>query len=719
MSRRRWTIAILFSAVLLAVIYAQTRGQGDASAGNQPTTGQASDGTSGDATGDATGDANGNDAATSDAGDHSQPGNDAKPNDGSSAASKGPLVWPLVILVIGIAVVLGLIIVLKVNAFIALISAAIVVSLLAPGALAERISRVAGAFGSSVADIGIVIAMAAVIGKCMLDSGAADRIVRAFLSLLGEKRAPLALMGSGFVLSIPVFFDTVFYLLVPLARSMHRRTGRQYMLCIMAIVAGGAITHTLVPPTPGPLVMADNLNFDVGWMIMIGGLVAIPTACVGMIASFVIDRLMKTPMRQIGATPDPEPLDDSQLPPLWLSLMPVLLPVFLISTNTVFTTIADGQHAALLRNGDVLDWPALHGKLRDEAARDEPSPGRRIVEFLWKDRLADPASRAALLAELEQRGNAAEGADQERVAALMKETRSRDALIALIEQEEPWTDDQKNEFLSGMNQYVLPNKSFHRGGEETAFLGIMLNPAARGQISKDRLRMKKSDAERMNRALLESAYPSLIAPHQWNTLWRRAADVSAIFGNASLALMISTVIAMLTLVRQRKLSRKELANVAEVSLMSGGVIILITAGGGAFGKMLGEAQVGEAIQNLFQINPEAGGAGMLFLVLGFAIGSLLKIAQGSSTVAMITGTAMLSSIAAPEVLGFHPVYLATAIGGGSLIGSWMNDSGFWIFAKMGGLTEAETLKSWSVLLIVLGTTSFLITLALAKIMPLV
>jgi len=715
MSRRRWTIAILFSAVLLTVVYAQTRGQGDTSTGNQPTSGQAADGTSG------------NDADSSDAGDGPQSGDGSTKTDTApsiataqpATSSTGPLVWPLVILGIGIAVVLGLIIVFKVNAFIALISAAIVVSLLAPGALADKISRVAGAFGSSVADIGIVIAMAAVIGKCMLDSGAADRIVRAFLHLLGEKRAPLALMGSGFVLAVPVFFDTVFYLLVPLARSMHRRTGKQYMLCIMAIVAGGAITHTLVPPTPGPLVMADNLNFDVGWMIMVGGLIAIPTACVGIIASYFVDRILKTPMRQIGTAPEPKPLEDSQLPSLWVSLLPVVLPVMLISANTVLTTIADGQHAALLRQEEVLDWPALHQTLREQAASREPSPGRRIVDFVWKDRPADPASRNAVLAELEQRASAAQGADHERIAALMREARSRDAMISLIEQQEPWTDDQKTEFLSGLNQYLLPNKSFHRGGEETAFLGVMFNETARGQITRDRLRMKKSDAERMNRALLESAYPSLLAPHQWNTVWRRAADVSAIFGNASFALLISTVIAMFTLVKQRNLSLVELAGVAEVSLMSGGVIILITAGGGAFGKMLGEAQVGQAIQNLFQIDPEGGGAGMLFLVLGFAIAMVLKIAQGSSTVAMITGSAMLATIATPEVLGFHPVYLATAIGGGSLIGSWMNDSGFWIFAKMGGLSEGEALKSWSVLLIVLGITSFLITLGLARIMPLV
>ncbi|MEQ9065167.1 MAG: SLC13 family permease, partial [Gimesia chilikensis] len=167
--------------------------------------------------------------------------------------------YPFIILAIGIATVIGMIIFLKINAFLALITAAMVVSLLGPASAdgINRMKRVAIAFGDSVSGIGIVIALAAIIGKCMMDSGAADRIVRTFLKVMGEKNASFALMGSGFVLAVPVFFDTVFYLLIPLARSLYRSTKRNYLMYVMAIAAGGAITHTLVPPTPGPLAMAD------------------------------------------------------------------------------------------------------------------------------------------------------------------------------------------------------------------------------------------------------------------------------------------------------------------------------------------------------------------------------------------------------------------------------------------------------------------------------
>lgn len=489
---------------------------------------------------------------------------------------------PLIILGVGMAVVLGLIIGLKLNAFLALITAAMVVSLMGVGLMGgdwwDSIARVATAFGKSAGGIGIVIGMAAVIGKCMLDSGAADRIVRAFVRLFGEKRSPVALMGSGYVLAIPVFFDTVFYLLVPLARSLYRRTHKRYLLYVLAIACGGAITHTLVPPTPGPLVMATTLGFDVGLMILVGGLVALPSAAAGLIFSDLLDRWMPIPMRSIGEQPEPEPLKDSELPSLWLSLLPVVLPVLLISTNTVVETTAK----SLIRK-------------------------------------------------------------------------------ELIQQK---VEMQPEEINGKINE-------------------LLRTPDA-----------------------ITNATAKKLA---------NCAGVTNVFGNANFALLVSTIIAIWTLVKQRGLSRGETAAAVETALMSGGVIILITAGGGAFGAMLKAAEVGEAIKILFA---GPGGGGMSMLLLAFGVSAVLKVAQGSSTVAMITGSAMLAGIASPEALGFHPVYLATAIGGGSLVGSWMNDSGFWIFAKMSGLTETEALRSWTIMLIVLGTVSLGVTMALATLMPL-
>ncbi|MDH3585232.1 MAG: GntP family permease, partial [Phycisphaerae bacterium] len=251
--------------------------------------------------------------------------------------------YPFIILIVGIAVVLGGIVVLRVNAFIALLTAAITISLMAPGEWALKIKRVADAFGSTAASIGIVIALAAVIGRAMMDSGAADRVVKMFLSALGEKRSGAAMMGSGFTLSIPVFFDTAFYLLVPLARSLYRRTGRHYLKYLMAIAAGGAITHTLVPPTPGPLFIANRLGVDLGLMILMGIVVGLPSAIVGLMYAGWLDRRMPIEMRPYEGEEQAEAISDERLPSLPVSLAPIVLPILLITLNSIVKTMAQAR----------------------------------------------------------------------------------------------------------------------------------------------------------------------------------------------------------------------------------------------------------------------------------------------------------------------------------------------------------------------------------------
>jgi gluconate transporter len=456
-------------------------------------------------------------------------------------------VHPLLILVIGLAVVVGAIVVVRLNAFLALVGAALVVSVLAPGAVDQKVVRVAEALGATAGNIAIVIAMAAVVGQCMMESGAADRIVRAFLSLLGERRAGAALSASGFVLAIPVFFDTVFYLLVPLARSLFRRTGRNYLKYIMAICAGGAVTHTLVPPTPGPLVIADTLGVDLGTMIVMGILVGMPTSAVGLLFSSWMDRRMPLPMRPTPGEEDalpPQPEHDE--PGLLLSSLPIALPVLLISIQTVVSRVAQG------------------------------------------------APEGSTIARLR-----------------------------------PW---------------------------------------------------------------------------------------ATLFGNANLALVVSAAIALMIFVRYRHADRARTAKMVEGALMSAGIIVLITAAGGAFGAMLRAAQIGPAIQGL--VGYESGGSDLPLLFLAFFVSSLLKFAQGSSTVAMITTAGMMAAMVDPASLSFNPVYLALAIGSGSLVGSWMNDSGFWIYTRMGGLTEVESLRTWTVLLALLGSTAMLVNVLLAAVLPL-
>ena len=448
---------------------------------------------------------------------------------------------PLAILTIAIAVVFVLILRLRINAFVALITAAMTVGILSPKvALGDVMPAVAEEFGGVCASIAIVIALAALIGQCLMESGAADKIVRVFVRALGEKHASLSLLSSGYVLSVPVFFDTVFYLLVPLARAMRVRMGKHYLLFLMAISAGGAVTHSMVPPTPGPLAMAATLNIDLGAMILVGAAIAVPMSVVGWLFGILRDRQLEIPLRETQGLSLEEleglaQRDEARLPSFFMAMLPIVLPVVLIASNT------------------------LAGALGAEGA---------------------------------------------------------------------------------------------------------------------------------------------------------LAEITAFAGNPNFALLASAAISLALLARQKGYTLAQLAKPVEAALASGGLIILITAAGGSFGKMLVQADVGKTIGAMSQE------FGVPVLLLSFLLGTLLKVAQGSGTVAMITVSAIMAPLVLETPPGFHTVYVACAIGSGSLVGSWMNDSGFWVYKQMSGLTETEALQSWTPLLAVMGLVGYLVTQAAAILLPL-
>jgi len=294
---------------------------------------------------------------------------------------------PLIILLIGMAVVIGGILWLRLHAFVALIGGALVVgSLATPDAIQQSvmndtriekdirkqatnrlgqddpnltnlvqelqktqakhtaaqsvISRVTGAFGKACGSLGILIAMAAIIGKCLLESGGAERIIRSALGLLGEKRAPLAFTGCGFLLGTPVFFDTVFYLMIPLGKALAMRFRENYGLYIMTIVAGATMAHSLVPPTPGPLFVAVQLDVDLGLMILMGLVVGSVACATGYVYAKFVNGHDKWRVRDSADLPlakleEIAQRDNKSLPPLGLSLLPVLLPIVLIAGNTI------------------------------------------------------------------------------------------------------------------------------------------------------------------------------------------------------------------------------------------------------------------------------------------------------------------------------------------------------------------------------------------------
>ena len=486
---------------------------------------------------------------------------------------------PFLLLLIGLATVLGGILWLRLHPFIALFIAALLIASITPksqvaNALADKkinervkltgadlteieqaqikndqadyannrtpIQRITQEFGVTFGKIGLVIALACLIGRCLLASGAADRIVRAALSMVGEKGAPVAFLGSGFALGIPVFFDSLFLLAIPLAKAMWLKLRKNYLLLIVAIIAGGSMTHSLVPPTPGPLYVASALGINIGTMILAGLVVGLFTASAGYLYGVWLNRRMDIPFRE---TPEAiEKLESlsaketRELPSLFASLLPIVLPVLLIAGGTL---IAQTEAATGLKN----------------------------------------------------------------------------------------------------------------------FFKLL--------------------------------------------------------GDKNIALAIAAGLALFTLARHLK-NKKELTEQMQGALQEAGLIILICCAGGAFGAILLQTGIGPHLQSKV-----GEGANSLWLLpLAFLVTTVIRAAQGSATVAMITAVGIVGSFAVGN-LDYHPVYLALAIGCGSKPLPWMNDSGFWVISKMSGMTEKETLLTFTATLSIMGVTGIVVTMIGAKLFPMV
>ncbi|GAB3910079.1 SLC13 family permease [Larkinella knui] len=478
---------------------------------------------------------------------------------------------PLLILAVGVFIVVGGIIGLKLHPFLALLLGAFIVALMTPAAAIEQFAlakgtapaaalalskksigeRIATEFGATCGKIGILIAMAAIIGKCMLESGAAERIIRSMLRLTGIGKAPIAFLVSSFFLGIPVFFDTVIFLMMPLAKAMTLRIGKNYLLLVLCIMAGAAMANSLVPPAPGPLFLVGEMHIPIGLMMIAGTIVGLFTITSGYFFALWANRKWPIPLRDsLDAKLEDIKLiaakEDSHLPGLGISLLPVLIPLVFICADTALTAMA--------------------------------TPGQ-------------PFTQSASL----------------------------------------------NSFLS----------------------------------------------------------------------------LVKFFGDKNIAIVTGGVAALLVLASQKKDRKEGLTPFVQAALMSGGGIILITAAGGAFGGMLQQTGISTRIADMTKEYQ------MALIPLAFLIAAVVRTAQGSATVALITASGILSGMATNANLEFHPVYLGLAIGCGSKLVPWMNDAGFWIICKLSNLTEQEALKTISPLLVVMGLTGLVIIMIGAQLFPLI
>ena len=197
-----------------------------------------------------------------------------------TAMVQGPML--LVIVALAIVFIIYATAKLKIHPFLALLFSAYGVGFLARIPIQYIGNIISQGFGGIMTNIGLVIVFGTIIGTVMEKSGAAMKMAEVVLNIVGIKRSPLAMNIIGYITSIPVFCDSGYVILTPLNKALSKRAEIPMATMAIALSTGLYATHTLVPPTPGPIAAAGNIGADLGLVILIGIIVSIPTALVGL-----------------------------------------------------------------------------------------------------------------------------------------------------------------------------------------------------------------------------------------------------------------------------------------------------------------------------------------------------------------------------------------------------------------------------------------------------
>jgi Gnt-I system low-affinity gluconate transporter len=236
----------------------------------------------------------------------------------------------------GVALLLFLIIVLRLQVFIALLVVSLLVAIVGGVPVTEVTDAIQEGMGSTLGYIAIVVGVGAMFGEMLHVSGGAGQIAQTLLRKFGQQRATWALALTGLIVSIPVFFDVALILLIPLIYSLSRSTGRSLLYYGIPLTAGLAVAHAFIPPTPGPVAVAALLGADLGWVIFFGIICGVPATIAGglIFGRKIAERIRLGVPDHMAAQTPPGEQSELRLPGFGLVIALVLIPIVLILINT-------------------------------------------------------------------------------------------------------------------------------------------------------------------------------------------------------------------------------------------------------------------------------------------------------------------------------------------------------------------------------------------------
>lgn len=253
-------------------------------------------------------------------------------------------------LVVSIFLLIFLIMKTKIHAFPALIIAAALTGIIGGMPANNVIGSITKGFGNTLGSIGIIIGFGVMMGEIFEYSGAAKRMAKTFIKSLGKGKEELALAITGFIVSIPIFCDSGFVILSPLAKAISKKTKKSVITLGVSLAVGLVVTHSLIPPTPGPVGVAGLFGISVGSLILWGIVMSIPMVIGGMLyARYIGKQIYQVPsedgegwVRLSGSqtlASYTDEKDDDKLPSAFMAFAPIVVPILLILMSTISTAM--------------------------------------------------------------------------------------------------------------------------------------------------------------------------------------------------------------------------------------------------------------------------------------------------------------------------------------------------------------------------------------------
>lgn len=246
------------------------------------------------------------------------------------------------IIVSAVAVLLFMVLKLKISAFISLLITAIYVGIIAGMPLKDVTQAIQDGMAGTLGFVATVVGLGAIFGQMLESSGGAESLAHYLLKKFGKDRASWAMVVTGFIVAIPVFLDVGFIILVPIIYALARDSKRSLLYYGIPLLAGLAVTHSFIPPTPGPVAVADIINVQLGWVILLGVIIGFPTAIIaGPVWGKYISKRIYIEAPVEFDKPGEKSYDENNLPSFRLIAIIIAIPLLLILVNTFTGLVVD------------------------------------------------------------------------------------------------------------------------------------------------------------------------------------------------------------------------------------------------------------------------------------------------------------------------------------------------------------------------------------------